>query len=292
MLPSEAVRVGFLTHLLWDRYGRFWAALAADVGAEVVRPTADAVLERLADRRVAQVDGVLPRLALASALALGDLDLLVAPRLNPEDGGRRGAAQDPWVADLPTMLERAAPGLPSVWAVPPDLAGAVDGAAVTFLHRLTPDAGLARRAWSRHRAEARPPRRPSAAPSPAGSVRVALLGQPWWTTPAVAAVLAGPGEHVTGPAHHDPGDLRVEGRRWDDGLVDSDAEALGALRRSARAAAVDRLRWLVDEDAPSDRWLLRRARARAGERLEVVALHDLDPERLVRALLAPADAGS
>lgn len=287
MLPSEVVRVGFLTHLLWDRYGPFWRGLAESVGAEVVRPTPDAVIDRLADRRLSQVPGVAARLAVATALALDGVDLVVVPQLNPDDGGRRGAAQDPWVADLPTMLARVAPGLPAVWAVPADLRGPVDGAAVTFLHRLTTDAGLARRAWSRHRAEARPPRRPAPAPAAAGRRRVALLGQPWWTTPAMAELASHPGEHVTAASVHDPEALRVEGRRWEQGLVDSDAEALGALRRSARAASVDALRWIVDEDAPADLWLTRRARERAGERLEVVALRDLGAEPVVRALLAP-----
>ena len=103
----------------------------------------------------------------------------------------------------------------------------------------------------------------------------------------MAELASHPGEHVTAASVHDPEALRAEGRRWEQGLVDSDAEALGALRRSARAASVDALRWIVDDDAPADLWLTRRARERAGERLEVVALRDLGAEPVVRALLAP-----
>jgi len=288
VLPSTVVRVGFLTHLLWDRYGPFWTTLTEAVGSAAVLPEADAVVARLADPRVAVAPAVAFRLAVAAALALEACDLLAVPSLNPEDGATRGAAQDPWVADLPTMLARSVPGLPPIWALPADLGRPVEGAAIAFLSRLTRDVGAVRRAWSQHRAEARPPRRPRRASqsASAGATPVAVLGQPWWATPAVAALAVRPGETPLGPYAFDPAELRAEARRIDPALVDTDAEALGALRRFARSGAVGGLRWVVDGAAGSDLWLSRRARAIAGARVELVALGDLaDHERLLGALL-------
>jgi hypothetical protein len=292
VLPSEVVQVGFLTHLLWDRYGPFWTTLTRAAGAEVVLPSPDAVIERLTDPRVAVAPAVAFRLAVAAALALEDVDLLVAPSLNPDDGATRGAAQDPWVADLPTMLARSVPGLPPVWSLPIDLDRPVESEAVTFLRRLTPDVGVVRRAWSQHRAEAHPGRRMQRGvpQAPAGAVTVAVLGQPWWATPAVAALLVRPSELAVGPYAFEPGELREEARRVDASLVDTDAEALGALRRFARSGAVGALRWVVDGASGSDLWLARRAQAIAGERVELVQLRDLAaPERSLRALLHPGE---
>ncbi len=126
--------------------------------------------------------------------------------------------------------------------------------------------------------------------APAGTVTVAVLGQPWWATPAVAGLAARAPERVVGPYVFAPVELRAEGRRADPALVDTDAEALGGLRRFARSGAVGALRWIVDGSSGSDLWLSRRARAIAGERVELVELRDLaDPERSIRALLRPED---
>jgi hypothetical protein len=180
-----------------------------------------------------------------------------------------------------------------VWALPADLGRPVESEAIPFLRRLTPDVGVVRRAWSQHRAEAHPPRRPRRAEpqAPAGATTVAVLGQPWWATPAVAALVGGSGERVVGPYDHDPADLRAEARRVDPALVDTDAEALGALRRFARSGAVGALRWVVDGASGSDLWLSRRAQAIAGARVELLPLRDLaDRERIFRALLHPGGA--
>lgn len=275
MLLWVVVRVGFLNHLLWNRYGPFWETLARAVGAEVVHPQVDAVVARLADERVSGADALVFQIAIAVGLALEEVDFLVAPQLLPEDGVTRGAAQDPWIAAFPTMLERAVPGLPPVLAVPSSLAVDVEVQALTFLRRLTGDVGAVRRAWSTHRVEARPARRVPATAAAAGVTSVALLGAPWWANERVLRMTPVAAEHVVGPWQVTPEALREEGRRVDAKLADSDAEALGALRRFARSGSVSRLCWLVDEDSGSEAWLLRRAEALVGERLEVLSVRQL-----------------
>jgi hypothetical protein len=269
------VRVGFLTHLLWDRYGPFWETLVRSVGAEVVHADRNEVVARLADARVSEADALVFKLAIAASLALDDVDCLVVPQLLVEDGTSRGAAQDPWIAALPMMLERSVPGLPAVVGVPVRLDGEIETLAVSFLRRLTGDVGAIRRAWSTHRLEVRPPRRPATAATPAGVLSSALLGSPWWATERVLAATPFAGEPSVGPWQFPPEVLREEGLRSDPKLADSDAEALGALRRLARSGSIGRLRWLTDENSGSDAWLLRRARGLVGERLEVVSVQQL-----------------
>ncbi|MDA0700719.1 MAG: hypothetical protein O3A02_05910, partial [bacterium] len=133
-------------------------------------------------------------------------------------------------------------------------------------------------------------RRTSSAPvaAPPGTPTVAVVGQPWWITPAVVALAVRPAERASAAYEMDPAVLRAEGRRMDPVLVDSDAEALGAIRRYARAAAIGRVRMLVDAGAGSDAWLARRAHELVPNGLEVVDVRELaGPELLLGALLRP-----
>jgi hypothetical protein len=290
VLRSFVVRVGFLTHLLWDRYGPFWSSLAVAAGADPVHPDPEAVLDHLTDDRVAAVPDVVFRLAVAAALALDDTDLIVVPSLNPERDGGPGGAQDPWIADLPAALGRVRGAGPPLWPVAADLALAVETPAVSFLARLVHEPAKVRRAWAQHRAAARPPRRvpPPGAVRPSDGRVVAVVGQPWLATPAVARLATGPTERPLGPYGYDPEELRAEGRRVEARLIDTDAEALGAVRRFGRSAGVDVLRLVVDGGSASDAWLARRAEALAPRRLEVVDLRTLgDADARLRALLTP-----
>jgi hypothetical protein len=291
VLRFLVVRVGFLTHLMWDRYGPFWSAVVRAAGAEVVRPDAEAVVQRLTDPRVGAVPGVAFRLAVAATLALEEADLIVVPRLNPERDGGPGGAQDPWIGDLPAALARARGSGPTLWAVAADLGLPLETPAVSLLAHLVHEPAKVRRIWAQHRAAARPARR---APvegrvRPSDLRSVAVVGQPWLATPEVARLATGPGERPTGPYAFDPVELRAEGRRVDARLIDTDAEALGAIRRFGRAANVDVVRLVIDGGSGSDAWLARRAEALAPRRLEVVDLRTLGaPEARLRALLAEA----
>ena len=292
MLPWGVVRVGFLNHLLWSRYGPFWETLVRSVGAEVVHPDPELVLARMSDVRVTQADALAFQIAIAASLAFDGVDVLVVPQLLSEDRSTRGVAQDPWVAALPTMLERSVPGLPPVVGVPASLTGDVEAIAAGLLRRLTGDVGAIRRAWSTHHPDARPVRRRAMASAPAGVHSIALLGSPWWATERVLAATEIAHERVVGPWQVAPEALRDEGRRSDGRLADSDAEALGALRRFARSGSVARLVWLHDELSGSEAWLLRRAEALVGDRLEVMPLSAIaGREAWVRLLLGGTAGG-
>jgi len=277
MLDSLAVRVGFVTQLLWPRYGRFWHQLAEAAGAEAVFPTLEGAREALTHDAVRQVPAAAFRLAAAQAVSLAEqVDVLLVPRLNRESEVQRGAAQDPWIADFPGALQSAVAGLPNVRAVPAELGPTVEAEAVAFVQALVRDAAQVARVWGRMRAQAKPP---AVAPvnwtvRPGELATVALLGQAWLLNDALARQLSAPGEHVVSQHRLDPAELAEEGLRADPQLIGTDAEVLGAARSAARRASVSRLRLVVDADAGSDAWLARRVQKASHKPVEVVTLQD------------------
>lgn len=289
MLDCPAMRVGFVTRLLWDRYGPFWTDLVAAAPAEVILPDPERVARASQDPRLGAVSGRAFREAAAQAIALAaaDCDRIVAPELNPGYEGSRGSAQDPFVARFPEALAQAVPGLPPVLAVPADLGVAgLETVAVETLLAVSPGPAGVRRAWQTRRANARPPRPPRArvAERPSEVDTVALVGQPWHLDERAAAALEGPTEHVLSAHTFAPDDLRAEGARVDAGLAPTDAEALGAVRRLARRAGIARLRMIVDPESGADAWLERRARALVRGPFETVPPPDPDaPSARARA---------
>lgn len=266
------MRVGFVTRLLWDRYGTFWSGLIGAAPADVIMPEPEGVRRALTDPRLARIPGSAFREAAAQAIALSTCDRIVAPDLNFGYQGARGSAQDPFVADFPAALARTVPGLPPILAVPADLAApGLETKAIEILLAVAPGPSGVRRVWQTRRAEARPPRPPAPpAQRPATATLVGLVGQPWHLRDEVVERLTRPGEELI-PAHgFDPRDLREEGLRLDDGLAPTDAEALGAVRRLARRTGVARLRMIVDPESGADDWLERKARTLVRRPLETV----------------------
>lgn len=283
VLDSAPVRVGFVTQLLFERYGAFWRALVEGAGAEVALPERDTVSLRLEEIEPEHAPGLAFRLAAAQAASLRECDLLVVPQLVPESDGERGSAQDRWVADLPGALGDAVAGLPPLVAAPAFHDASLESRSIALLQSLLHDPAAVSRVWSRVRSGARrvgqaPPRR--AVPVSAhGSVAagVALVGQPWLMTEQVLSVAAAAG--VGGPvqAGLDPELVRREGWASDERLVPTDAEVIGAARVLARRAGVSELRVVVD-GALSDGWLLRRVAQVVHTPVTALTLEGLLPE--------------
>jgi hypothetical protein len=237
---------------------------------------------------VAAVSALAPRIALAAAIACEGVDLLFVPHLlAPRDGGR-GSAQDPWIADLPTMIGRSLRGGPGIVGISVERGPHVANQAMAALMRVNRDAGVVRRAWERRRRELEtrwtgPVSTPSLIPSE--GPRVALVGAPWWFTPdAVALARQGAGRLV-GQFELDPEEARAEGRRVSEDLVDPDAEVIGAARRFARQAAVDVVRLLVDPESSTTPWLERRVREVTARDVEIRSVSELaDAATWARAL--------
>ncbi len=274
------MRVGFVRSVLWHRYGPFWVRSLAAAGADVVDADPDAVAAAWDDPRVARVPGLAFRAAAAEAVASSGVDLLVVPSVNAGYEGARGGAQDPFVADLPGALAQVLPGLPPLVAAPTDLdAAGVETTLVSVLGRVNPSAGLVRRVWQTHRADAHPPAAPGLpAPRDGARAAVAWVGQPWHRAPDDPDVAPGArteaGERILAMYALPPADLRAEGWRHDPKLAPSDAEAIGAVLRLARRPDVARFVVEVDDTAGADAWLARKVRALARRDVDEVPLRD------------------
>lgn len=270
MLGSPVVRVGFVTQLMWDRYGQFWSDLVAGAGADVVLPDPAAVREAWQELPVDAAPTAAFRLALAQAHSLSDSDLLLLPSLNPEGTSERGGGSDRWIADLPGALVDALPSGARSFAAATYPDEGVETAAVGLLTDLVRGAAEVGRVWARFRARAEAQAKGatavraragadrSAARALAHGDAVVWLAQPWVMTTEVAAALGARDDRTLTQLAVDAARAREEGWRFDPKLLHTDAEVIGAARLLSRRAGVGEVRMLVDEGASSDAWLARR----------------------------------
>lgn len=254
------MRIGFVTQLLWERYGPFWKKLLADAGAEIVMPDPGRVRSLLSDARLDPVPALAFRIAVAQALVLVDADLVVVPDLAGEEEVDRGSGQDPWIANLSYTLRATVGGLPRLLPVPAQLSPAVEGRAVEILHQFTRDPVQVRRVWDRNRVLARPPQRRDLPQVPMSDrCSVGVLGQPWLLGPPLLRILEAEGISLVAQSQFAPESLRSEGGRLEMALLPTDCETLGAALLLSRRGDVERL-MVVQDRSGADGWLLRAIR--------------------------------
>lgn len=252
------MRVGFITQLLWPRYGTFWQRLVSGVEADVVFASKDNVLKRLQDPRLQDIPGIAFRLAAAQALALQDADVLIAPDLNPDVTTSRGSGQDPWVSSFPDALATTLSGLPPVIAVPAELNTQLETLAISVLHQLSRDPALIKRVWSRQRSATRQnkPQEPTWTLRPSDTKTVAIIAQPWLLNDTLIASFKQEGVHVVSQQQLDFRFVREEGYRFEKRLVATDSEVLGAARYLSRKGSVKELVYIADQSAGGDVWMV------------------------------------
>lgn len=260
MLHCPTVHIGFVTQLLWDRYGPFWQKLFEDAGAEIVMPDPRRVRSLLSDARLDPIPALAFRLVAAQALVLVDADLVVVPDLAGEGEVDRGSGQDPWIASLSYTLGATVGGLPRLLPVPAQLSPATEGRAVEILHQLVHDPVRVRRVWDRNRALARPAQGRDLPQVPLSDrCSVGILGQPWLLGPPLLQVLEDEGISLVAQSHFAPESLRREGERLEMALLPTDRETLGAAHLLSRRGDVERL-MVVQDRSGADGWLLRAIR--------------------------------
>jgi hypothetical protein len=275
VLDWHAMRVGFVTQLLWDRYGRFWRRLLEEAGSEILIPDREQTLLALQSPRVAAVPGLAFRLAVAQAFALERADLIIAPSLNAGSESQRGGGQDPWVADFPGALATMG-GLPPVTGVPAWLEPSQETLVIEILQQVARDPGRVRRVWDRHRFGLRGDelKEPSWNKAP-GSVIVGVVGQPWLLSDELLAKVVPAGARGIGQHRLDPKSLRQEGARVDPRMTPTDREVMGAVRLFSRRGTVTALHMIVDEGSGPDLWLRDRVSRHATKEVTVHGLSDL-----------------
>lgn len=273
MLHFAVVRVGLITTFLWDRYGPAWLKALAAAGAHVETVAGRDAGAWRHDPRVKRGSSSVFELVAAEAVALSHCDRLLVPSVNEGYDGTKGSASDPFVADLPSALQHAVPGIPKVWRVATNPATpGFEANALAILAEVAGQPASARRVWQTHKSELHQMHTPHArAATPPGDAWVGVLGQPWWMDePYLAAGFASGDERYLMPAVWPAEDLRNEGWTLDSMLAPSDAEAVGAARRMARMHRVKRLILTVDPQSSADAWLERTVRRMARKPLEVV----------------------
>lgn len=268
------MRIGFVTQLLWPRYGPFWRELVEAAGAEPTFPTLEGMQDALQDEAVSAVPITAFRLAAAQARSLAaQVDLLIAPRLNADVGVERGGAQDPFIFDFPGALALTVPGLPPIRAVPASLGAELEEGAIELLRSLLESPAHVSRVWARLRPRAKPPRyAPVKAALPGELKTVALLGQPWLLNDQLKAALTQPGEHLISQHELDPEPLMEEGLRGEPRLIRTDAEVIGAARMLGRRAGVTSIRYLYDPAAGADAWQARRVKRATNKPVELTPI--------------------
>lgn len=277
------MRVGFITSVLWPRYGHFWTRLAGDAGAELVTADPEEVNRQLTLPFIRQIPSTVFRMATAEAIALTDCDWTVTPQPNRGTQARRGGAQDPWISDFPEVLASTA-GLNNLFAVPVRLDSSVEPLGVTFLQELMHDGWRTRKIMERHRNQLTG--KPGAVTGTTRTGTVGVVGQSWLIDEHLARLAVPEGARFQTQNDFDPAQLVEEGARHREGLPDSDLEVLGAVSLMTRRGGIERLVMLVDEPSQMDTWLAGQAARMTHKDLTVVRVQELlDHEELHRHLL-------
>jgi hypothetical protein len=284
------VRVGFITQLLWHRYGPFWKKLLEDAGVEAVLPNPILVRRLLDEPRLLSIPSIAFRLATSQALVLSDVDLLIAPDLSEGEEVNRGAGQDPWVAQFSETLQGTVGGLPRTISVPARLKPAIEGRAIEVLHRVLQDPAKVRRVWERNRANARQSWfTKSAGCTIPGPKLIGFLGQPWLVVSPLLHLVKMGNEGILPQSSFNPEALRQEASGIDMKLVPTDREVLGAARVFMRRGDVGRIVVLTDRSS-ADAWLLRTIRRMSHKPVEALLLEDL-PKGVMDSLLVSGAFG-
>jgi hypothetical protein len=278
------VRIGFITQLLWSRYGDVWVHLVNGIGAEAVFASPEDVQTAFQQDSLRNVPGVALQLAVAQALALDDVDVLMAPKLNPLDVPR-GSGQDPWIADFPAALA-AFGNVPKVLSVPASMEN-IETLAFETLLSLSHEAAKVKRVWERNSHRRKPQKYPEINwnKMPYQKETVGVVGQPWMITGEVLSLLNIPESLIISQDSLESAFLKQEAPKQKR-LIDTDAEVLGAARFFNRKGSVDRIIMIADKTSGADVWLEKQLEQIVTKPLEVVYLQDLiPPEKVTETLL-------
>ncbi len=280
MLNLVAMRIGFITQLLWSRYGYFWQQVLTHPDTELRFAQSESLQASLQHPALDNITGIKMRLAAAEALALGDCDLLIAPALNPDAEVARGSGLDPWIASFPDALASSIGGLPPIQAVPASLDEGLEPLAFEVLMQVLRNPVLVRRTLERHRVLLSKKRLPEPRWQrlPDEQETLAILAQPWLLSPKILRHFTPPHHHIISQAQFDPAFLQTESERKTKRLIPTDQEVLGAARFFNRKGSVDKLLFIMDTSSPVDAWLAEQIQQLSYKPLSIETLQNSIPE--------------
>ncbi len=271
------MQVGFVTQLLWSRYGSFWIKLFKGIGAEIV--FADARNITYQTKRVAlkEIDGLVFRLAALQALSL-NVNFIVAPDVNYSSKATKGSAQDPWIANFVDTLARKVKGLPPILRVPATLnipPLKLEKLVTQTLYPLTRQVNEVRLVWERYHSSVKYQSQPEPHSIPKGDY-LGVIGQPWLVDEAIVSVLK-TDKKILAQHQIDPNYLQQEGLRVRNDLISSDSEVIGAAHYLNRKGNVKEIIMLADKTSGADIWLTRRVKHIIHKPFTIKYIQDLLP---------------
>lgn len=266
------MRIGFITQLHWNRYGDFWQNIVKDTGAELVFATKEEILANIKDERLENIDNLIFKTAAAEAIALNEVNFIIAPDLNQNRDATKGGGQDPWLANFPETLQTVVKGLPAVYGVPSQNTANIQEKAIELLMSLTHSPNTAKRILNEHLAKLQIPYSDIRNIDRYRDVK-ALVGQAWLLDSLTE--LASNDFDLIKQNDIDPQILKDEAARHDKNLIDTDAEVLGACYLFSRKAAINKILFLADKNSSNDLWLNRRAKKIIHKDFETIYIQDL-----------------
>lgn len=275
------MRVGFITQLLWSRYGPFWAKLFKEIGVEVVFADVQNLNYKIKSFNLKEVDGFMFRLAILQALSLDNVDLIIAPNINHASISSKGSAQDPWIANFPDTLAQKVKGLPPILQVPATLRlpyDELEKLVMQILYPLTRQANDIRRVWERHYNIKEPKfTEPNWSTYANKNKVLGVVGQPWLICEALVEALKNDSNQIIAQHQLDPNYLQQEGLRINNDLTTNDSEFIGAVHYLGRKGSINKLVMLADKTSGSDAWLMKRAKHLTHKPFTVNYIQDLMP---------------
>ncbi|MFN3267514.1 MAG: hypothetical protein ACK41E_11825 [Deinococcales bacterium] len=239
------MRLGLADTVLFGRYGAWWTEFLAAIGVDVVLPKASLADSLTLGQNTMPEELPTMQLLVGRVLELStQVDGLLIPDLHPgAESGTRGAALEPWLVDLPTLLGQRF-SLPGIYKVPPHLEPSQTvRLAIQLGQTFTGNAQIVRRALDRLQSKIKPPESPEPFWKEAGKSSVALVGDPIlleqkFFLEELMLHLKEAGLHPIAMSAIPRARAIEEGRRIHKNLLELDLEMIGAARLLAQKAAV------------------------------------------------------
>ncbi len=283
------MRVGFITQLLWTRYGPFWVNLFRGIGAEVVFADAKSVTYQTKRADLEEIDSLVFRLAVLQALSL-NVNFIVAPEINYSSKGTKGSAQDPWIANFVDTLTNKVKGLPPIIGVPATLSipqHKLEKLVTQVLYPLARQVHDIKRVWERYYNNTKKQNYLKPYLNPRENY-LGIIGQPWLVDEALISVLntANP---ILAQYQLDYSYLQQEGLRVRDDLISSDSEVIGAAHYLGRKGNIQEITMLADKSSGADIWLTKRVKRIVHKPFTIKYIQDLLPmNELVNKIIVQA----
>lgn len=260
------MRLGLPDSVLFKRYGTWWTTFLEGIGVQVLLPRATWEDSLKLGQNAMPSEPITMQLFVGRVLELStEVEGLLIPDISPgAEPGSRGAALEPWLVDLPTMLGQRF-SLPTIYKIPPRLdVQETTGMAVRLGQALTGNAQVVRRALDRLQVGLKPQVSPEPLWQKAGYISVGLVADPllleqeFLMQPTMTALEQAGLHPILMNTMPRPRAIE-EGQRINANLLEIDHEIIGSAKLLAAKAAVRGLVYVSQPNASAGQKLLERS---------------------------------